>query len=466
MGSFIGLSSLVSLDLSHNHLNVLPTGAFNFLKSLKFLSLAHNKINDLAMNLLRGPQKLHELELDGNMLDPKQLNDMFSDIEHLERLDLNFCNFDDEKISRLKFVKLPNLKRLGLAENNLTNVPSKTIRSIPLLEAINLSHNKIRNLDACSFCGCNISQVFLAHNFLGVDKEAIHPEAFADTKMTELDLSFNYLDQFDASMLAHAQQSLKVLHLSGNSFGGFLHRLTYNLPSLTHLHMAANGLRTIPLNLPYEYRQLNFLNLSGNSLEDLPEDVFQLLPSMRVLDLSFNLFSSFTPSVFASFIGQLEQVYLNDNPWDCRCATQNLQHYMLQRYSYHIQLNYDRTLCAKPQLLKNQPLHKVHYINDCAVLFGATYGLTQTSELVLLLAALVVTSLLIAFLILALLYCGKDRKYKGTYVTREHSRTRLTHPVDCGLSGTTSAMSEPLTCPSSPLPPAPPPPPGSMFVAF
>jgi hypothetical protein len=73
--------------------------------------------------------------------------------------------------------------------------------SIPLLEAINLSHNKIRNLDACSFCGCNISQVFLAHNFLGVDKEAIHPEAFADTKMTELDLSFNYLDQFDASML-------------------------------------------------------------------------------------------------------------------------------------------------------------------------------------------------------------------------------------------------------------------------
>lgn len=173
------------------------------------------------------------------------------------------------------------------------------------MEAINLSHNKIRNLDACSFCGCNISQVFLAHNFLGVDKEAIHPEAFADTKMTELDLSFNYLDQFDASMLgkkinmrknmensflAHAQQSLKVLHLSGNSFGGFLHRLTYNLPSLTHLHMAANGLRTIPLNLPYEYRQLKFLNLSGNSLEDLPEDVFQLLPSMRVLDLSFNLF--------------------------------------------------------------------------------------------------------------------------------------------------------------------------------
>ena len=72
---------------------------------------------------------------------------------------------------------------------------------IPLLESINLSHNKIRTLEPCAFCGCNISHVFLAHNFLGVDKDSLHPEAFADTKMTELDLGFNYLDQFDASML-------------------------------------------------------------------------------------------------------------------------------------------------------------------------------------------------------------------------------------------------------------------------
>lgn len=99
-------------------------------------------------------------------------------------------------------------------------------------------------------------------------------------------------------------------------------------------------------------------------------------------------------------------------------------------------------------------------MNDCAVLFGARYGLSQTSELVILLAAILLAATLLTLLLLCA-YCMRERQYKGSYVTREHSRTPLT--MIQHLSGSTSgssAASEPLT------PPLPPPPPKITAAAY
>ena len=289
MTSFAGLQNLEHLDLSHNRLSILPSGAFNLLKKLKTLNLSHNRISELATNLLIGPKSLQTLQLDGNFLSSKQISDLFMDIPYLKRLELNHCGIGDEGISELKFSRIENLKRLGLAGNNLTFVPSRTLRSLPGLEVVDLSRNQIRTLEPCAFCSCNITSIYLSHNLLGVDETAISPEAFADTKIFSIDLSFNYFDNFDSSVLGHAQQTLKILDLSGNNLGGFHHRLTYSLISLTHLHMAANGIKEVPANLPYEYTKFLFLNISKNRLEYLPDDIGSLLPSLKVLDVSHNL---------------------------------------------------------------------------------------------------------------------------------------------------------------------------------
>lgn len=50
---------------------------------------------------------------------------------------------------------------------------------------------------------------------------------------------------------------------------------------------------------------------------------------------------------------------------------------MLKRLNHRLQLKYEETLCAEPELLKGQPLYRVQKINDCAILFGSSYGLTQ-----------------------------------------------------------------------------------------
>lgn len=99
-------------------------------------------------------------------------------------------------------------------------------------------------------------------------------------------------------------------------------------------------------------------------------------------------------------------------------------------------------------------------MNDCAVLFGARYGLSQTSELAILLAAILMAALVLGLLLLCVYYM-RERQYKGSYVTREHSRTPLTmtHHLSGSSSGS-SAASEPLT------PPLPPPPPKIASAAY
>lgn len=53
---------------------------------------------------------------------------------------------------------------------------------------------------------------------------------------------------------------------------------------------------------------------------------------------------------------------------------------MSEKHAYRNELRYDETLCDQPDLLKGKPLHKVQHINDCAILFGASYGITQVGK--------------------------------------------------------------------------------------
>ncbi|KAI6203058.1 hypothetical protein M3Y94_00513100 [Aphelenchoides besseyi] len=462
INSFQGLSSLESLDLSHNRLTVLPSGAFIYLKTLRSLSVAHNNFTDLPTSLLRGPKQLQELQLDGNPVQTAQLNELFNDVPELQRLELNFCSMDNGKVSELRLSRVPQVRRLGLGGNNLTEVPSSTFRALAHLHTIDLSHNGLRRLQPCAFCACNISKVILRHNLLGLSPRALHSEAFAEAWIRDLDLSYNFYDEFNAKLLGYAQGTVQTLHLSGNSLGSIQSHFTSLLPSLTALHLADNQINELPFSWPTEYGQLRFLNLSKNNLRELPTGLENSLYSLRQLDLSQNALSSISEVVLKHFVEQLDSIYLDGNPWDCRCAVQNLQQFILRKYENHTDLRYDQTLCAQPDLLKGQPLHRVQHINDCAVFFGSTYGLTQASELILLLCVILAAAGLIAVVVIMFLYCGRNQRIKKTATTKRvdssSSRFRLTRSNDTNAFATTpvanemigssmnsSMLSEPLT---------------------
>ncbi|KAL3078814.1 hypothetical protein niasHS_014596 [Heterodera schachtii] len=425
LGSFLGMPMLERLDLSRNRISVLPTGAFIYLKRLSSLSLSYNRLNrELTTgNLLRGPRALKELQLDGNRLSAGQLNQLLAEVGTLKRLEANHCGLNDAEVLALNLSKVPQLERIGLAGNNLSEVPSSTLRALALLRTVDLSHNLLRSLGPCAFCGSNISRVFLSHNLLGIggDLRPIHREAFAETRILELDLSYNQLDaaRFSSEMLQGAQESLEVLHISGNGRVALdAPQLIGTLPRLRALHVADSALGTVPYSLPKAYGQLTLLNLSGNGLDHLPPNLGSMLPHLQVIDLSRNHFSSF-PHSLVTFIHRLRMVFLHNCPWDCQCAAQPLQLHMLRRLDHKEMLRYDETLCAEPPMLRGQPLHRVQKINDCAILFGANYGITQNTELLLILGALLLAALFLSAFLALLLYFGRESTQKGTYVTGE-----------------------------------------------
>lgn len=292
LGGFTPLPCLNSIStlLAQNKIAVLPSGAFIYLKSLKRLSISHNKFNEIPSSLLRGPD-IEELELDGNSLETGQINNnLFNDVPNLKRLEMNFCSLDDTKVAQLQLDKIPMVKRLGLGGNNLTEVPSTTFRALAHLETIDLRHNKIKRLQPCAFCACNITNVFLGHNLLGVNPKSINVEAFAGVVIKELDLSYNFFDEFESKLLGNVEETVETLDLSGNALPTLKPVYTLTLSSLVRLHVADNSFGELPSILPPEYNQLKFLNLSRNGLSQIPDSFGNYLRSLKSIDLSHNAF--------------------------------------------------------------------------------------------------------------------------------------------------------------------------------
>ncbi|TKR92109.1 hypothetical protein L596_006825 [Steinernema carpocapsae] len=451
---FSHLPRLESLDLSFNQINVVPSSVFTYLRELKHLSLSGNRLTDIPPSLFSRSANIRSLEFDGNLIPVAKINQLISSVSHsLERLGLNNCYLNDS-VNQLRLERVPELKELAIAQNNLHTIPIDILRKVPLLEFLNLAGNSISSIPDSAFCINNLTRLSLAHNRL--EKDSLNPESFAYTQLVELDLSFNLFSPlFDSSELGYAQSTLKIFHLSGNGLRQFHNSHIHSLENLESLHFAANEIDYIPAALPPRYSQLKFLNLSGNLLDSLPDNLPALLPLLENVDLSHNRLAALPISLVNSWFSQMELVYLSNNPWDCRCAIQHLQHQMRQRYRYRVELSYDQTFCAEPELLRNQPVHRVENINDCAVLFGARYGITQSSEVAILLVLLLAVALFVS-LVTITLYYGRVNRYKGSYVTREHSRTKLSPTSTYGYSPSPSSVIEPLT--PSPIPPPPPPP--------
>ncbi|KAF8367168.1 dma-1, partial [Pristionchus pacificus] len=469
MANFAGFPALKVLDLSNNRLSVLPTGVFAYLKKLTSLSLANNSITEASSNILRGLTNLRALRLDRNRIPVAHLNDLISDVPTLEELGLGGCHVNP--LQNLTLDRLPELRTLDISGNNLKRIPSIELSNLPRLTSLSLARNRLEEIEPCAFCGNNLTKLDLSHNKLGLRGKPLVEGAFDGTTLTHLDLGFNHIEDFDSTTIGVAQRTLKTLSLSGNFLRTFDSKATRTLHALTALHLAHNMITELPLLFPPEYYQLKVLNLSSNQLAYLPDNLGSLLGNLKEFDLSHNRISSLSTAA-AEFIDTIDQVYLAGNPWDCNCGLTQLQQHMRQRFALRRQLDYGATRCAAPSILKAQPVLSAVAVNDCAVLFGArrVYGLSQSGELMVLLGALLIAGALLVILLL-LLYYGRERQYKGSYVTRECSRTPLTMTLPPhGITGiscsTSSSSTSDPTEDNSFSPPLPPPPPKAMSALY
>ena len=159
----ITLSTLVNLErvmLYSNQLTSIPK--FNS-KSLHELRLNSNKISTIPENVFEGTPNLKQMILDDN-----------------EITNLSFRNNS--------FIDLPNLQRLSLIQNRLTELPEGLP---PTVQELFLTSNQISFISGSALGGLSELRV------LQLDRNRVSDESFESSfggKLAEIDLSYNMLE--------------------------------------------------------------------------------------------------------------------------------------------------------------------------------------------------------------------------------------------------------------------------------
>ncbi|CAO2596024.1 Omd [Lemmus lemmus] len=158
-GVFAKLSNLQQLHLEHNNLEEFP---YPLPKSLERLLLGYNEIATLQTNAMEGLVNLTMLDLCYNHLSDSVLKE--KNLSKMEKLmQLNLCN------NRLESMPpgLPSsLMYLSLENNSISSIPDNYFDKLPKLNALRMSHNKLKDIPYDIFNLSNLIELNVGHNKL------------------------------------------------------------------------------------------------------------------------------------------------------------------------------------------------------------------------------------------------------------------------------------------------------------
>ncbi|PAV63288.1 hypothetical protein WR25_02405 isoform B [Diploscapter pachys] len=242
-GAFASLKNLKKLKLNDNSLYKLKKSFFQGLDQLHMLDLSFNKIKTLPEDVFSEMKNLKKLILDGNEIESMSASS-FAGLDSLESLSLDDCGFKNKNQTDL-FEKMPKLANLSLRGNPITEVPL-AIKSLKTLNSLDLSETNIVELHSmsfkdevklnylimenmkylatiqkCSFCGIDIETIILSNNS---KLSYISPDAFGiqsdDEKKTETVKVFNIencnITVLDEDLLIWDNLDDDQLHIGGN----------------------------------------------------------------------------------------------------------------------------------------------------------------------------------------------------------------------------------------------------------
>ncbi|XP_016843747.1 protein artichoke isoform X2 [Nasonia vitripennis] len=286
------LERLTSLRLAWNEISQLPEDGYSRLDVLNFLDLSSNNFLVVPLNCFRCCPSLRTLSLYYNAIESVD-KDAFISLIHLESIDLshNKIVFLDVATFRANqklrsvdlshnhvhyirgvFSRLPELKELFLAENNILEIPADAFVGSMSLSVVYLQQNAIRRLDSRGLASLEqLGQLHLSGNFI----ERVPRDFFEHCEnLSSLSLDGNSIRELELGTFAKLKQ-LRELRLQDNQITEVRRGVFAPLPSLLELHLQNNAITDMETGALRSLQSLQHVNLQGNLLAVLG-DVFQV----------------------------------------------------------------------------------------------------------------------------------------------------------------------------------------------
>ncbi|XP_041481854.1 toll-like receptor 13 [Lytechinus variegatus] len=321
----------IVLDLSENMIETLSNKSFTYLPDIIKLELPFNDMTFIEDGTFKPLVNLTELNLEDQLIEI-DLSDnnliylpegMFFCNKVLQKLRLNRNKIQSWSGSTIS--NLCSLNHLNLSGNKIYNIDNGT-QTLPSLEYLDLSFNKIlhlhifflqiyTNLKILRMSNNGLIWIFpntlsgltnLKELYLTNEHLIQYTKPFQDmSNLRILDLSSAIQDMTSDATLFTNLTSLKRLFLCKNNlqsrhlFDTLTSRSLFtNLETLLTLDLRENDLDMLAPGTFNPLKKLEILLLSQSSVKVLFTGVFEGLTSLKALDLSDNYISSISDDVF------------------------------------------------------------------------------------------------------------------------------------------------------------------------
>ncbi|XP_078041964.1 leucine-rich repeat and fibronectin type-III domain-containing protein hattifattener [Augochlora pura] len=191
-----------------------------------------------------------------------------------------------------------SLKSLNLKDNDITEVPSGTLKTLRNLTVLDLSMNKITRVNDNTFAGLKLVTLKLSDN-----EVTLAAGAFRTLERSLKNLNLKGTRQKKVPEALRGLRTLAFLDLSQNSIrelpGSAGTKAFEGLESLTGLNLERNLIQNIGSDAFFGVKNtLSSLSLLNNLIPDFPTAAINSIQDLRVLDIGFNLITILPVNAF------------------------------------------------------------------------------------------------------------------------------------------------------------------------
>lgn len=285
-GALNGLKALKTLDLSGNNIVALPASLFESTPELQQLKLDNNRLSVISSRLFHPLRRLIVMDLSGNLL-KSDCETCISKRSFQGLNNLIVLNLSENKISALQqsmFEDLNNLQSLDISGNEIQVIPSDSFHGLNNLYSLKLSRNKISSIELRSLNGLyTLNSLDLENNSIST----IQQDAFMNcSNLKDLNLFKNKIYQIPEAI--KIVQSLNTIDLGGNSIKKVENTSLSMLSNLIGLKLDHNSISAVEKNAFASLSHLQILNLGGNNIVDIERGSFNQNKKLQAIRLDAN----------------------------------------------------------------------------------------------------------------------------------------------------------------------------------